>query len=287
MEPNMEQTFEEHELWRAITDQPENALDVVRAALATGVDLSKDAPEEFFYGGSVKEGMSALFVAVSLKAIGIVGLLIDAGAKARDAGETGDMFYVCVQNGDAVMLHCLLTRGVIDNGGDGFVMDLMHSISRRYSKDSVDLLRVCLEYAIVCREPLSAILAHIDSIGNTLLHDAVSSYDPKNRCETCHVHTPRVRGGHDHSLRAPVVKLLIAYGANVLLTDERGHTPAYIAKQSADQDPEVQDILEQQTLNLQKLESFAMGHHPRLGIESMMNRVAPEVLRMICERGRL
>ena len=96
-------------------------------------------------------------------------------------------------------------------------------------------------------------------------------------------------GGYDYdrSPRAPVVKLLLAYGANVLLTDELGRTPAYLARESADQDPEVQDILEQATLNLQKLESFAMGHHPRLGSASMMNRVDPEVLRMICERGHL
>jgi hypothetical protein len=258
----------------------EDIIEDVQAALAQGVDLAKDLP--LGHDDRVEEGDSALLVAVSFTALGIVRLLIDAGAKARNATEAYSMCYQCQTNNDVEMLRCLLNRGAVDilPGPDVayFMLGLCHGVV------TVDLLRVCLEFVASRRDYLSKVLAYTDDNGQTMLHMAVCSYDSTNRCSTCHVHAPRVRGGYDHSRRAPVVKLLIEFGANVLKTDNAGHTPAYLAKESMDPDPEVKDILEEALLDIKKLEAFSMGSHPRLGDASMMRRIDPEVLRMIATR---
>jgi hypothetical protein len=260
----MEVSVEEHALWSAIMRRSENEddhiLEDVQEALVQGVDLAKDIPLEFAYDDRVGEGDSALFVAVSFTELGIVRLLIDAGAKARDVDEAYRMCYQCQTNNDVHMLHCLLNRGAVDMLKGQDVAYFMLGLSRIYG--SVDLLRVCLEFVASSRDYLSNVLAYTDYNGQTMLHMAVCSVD------------------------AQVVKLLIAFGANVLQTDNAGHTPAYLANESMYSDPEVNNILKKALLDIKKLEAFAMGSHPRLGDASMTKRIDPEVLRMIHEYGR-
>jgi ankyrin repeat protein len=280
----MEVSVEEHALWSAIMRRSENEddhiLEDVQEALLQGVDLAKDIPLEFAYDDRVGEGDSALFVAVSFTELGIVRLLIDAGAKARDVDEAYRMCYQCQTNNDVHMLHCLLNRGAVDilTGPDVayFMLGLCHGVV------TADLLRVCLEFVASRRDYLSNVLAYTDYNGQTMLHIAVCSFDPTNAAQRRSLWD--VLRSYGHSRRAPVVKLLIEFGANVLQTDNAGHTPAYLAKESMYPDPEVKDILEEALLDIKKLEAFSMGSHPRLGDASMMRRIDPEVLRMIATR---
>jgi ankyrin repeat protein len=253
----------------------EDILKDVQAALVQGVDLAKDLPLE--YDDRVEEGDSALLVAVSFTALGIVRLLIDAGAKARNATEAYSMCYQCQTNNDVEMLRCLLNRGAVDilPGPDVayFMLGLCHEVV------TVDLLRVCLEFVASRRDYLSKVLAYTDYNGKTMLHMAVCSFEPTNIAQRRSLWD--LLRSYGHSRRAPVVKLLIEFGANVLQTDNAGHTPAYLAKDLMYPDPEVNDILEEALLDIKKLEAFSMGSHPRLGDASMMRRIDPEVLRMI------
>jgi hypothetical protein len=263
----------------------EDCLKDVQTALANGARISGVIPAIFYYNNmswaDVDEGDSPLVVSISLNKPNIARLLLNAGAKARDAKEAEKLLYRCENTLDAETLACLFKCGALNKINNGIVISHMLNVAGTYASFTVDFLRVCLEAAIAAGADLSEVLNdERDSEGRTMLHLAVCSYDHANRCETCRVRKPRIRGGVERSKRAPVVQLLIEYGAKITLTDHRGHTPLDLAKLSSDPDPEVEDILTEEKIKIEKCEAFALG---ALGANSgsIMDMINPDVSRMI------
>jgi ankyrin repeat protein len=76
-----------------------------------------------------------------------------------------------------------------------------------------------------------------------------------------------------------VVRLLLHHGANVLARTDFGCTAETLAEEGAYH--AVAGLLKAVTLSNAKCVAFAMGHHERLRVGSMVVRLDPEVLRMV------
>jgi hypothetical protein len=256
----------DHILWDAIMRSPENALDIMRGALASGANISGEIPELWGSDERFEWGLTPLPAAVSFKEIDMVRILIDAGAKAKDGAELDQLFTRSAWNNDAEMLSYLFNRGVLDELTSYNVYSRVEEIVRVGTPGSRDVLCVCINHMVASGTPLPELLAYRGWNNNTLLHLAAKSWHRENR--------------------APLVQLLIDFGANVLLTNTDGYTPADLATLVVERDPLVDAILETERLRILKGEAFVMGNHPRLGAGSMMSRLDPEVLRMIWEGER-
>jgi ankyrin repeat protein len=79
-----------------------------------------------------------------------------------------------------------------------------------------------------------------------------------------------------------MVRMLIRYNANVLTRDHYGHLARDWA--ALVMDHEIYDILQDEEDRQLRSLAFAMAHHPRLGFESMVKALDPEVLRMVLDR---
>ena len=79
-----------------------------------------------------------------------------------------------------------------------------------------------------------------------------------------------------------MASLLLLHGARIDATDRDQVQPLFYAAFHAETDMAV--LLLDHALRLTKCEAFAMGHHERLGAESMIVDLDPEVVRMIVER---
>lgn len=289
-EPSTEPGMGDHDLWKVVLEKPGAALhvsrlEVAREALTRGVNLTRGVPPELNKRGRLIPTQSILLSAVWFRRDApIIGLLLDAGAKPSDTDEANFIFHYCVDGGGGNSLHLLLASGVLDNIDALDFFRHMGHIAVQYSDRTIDMLRACITYAISRGANLSDILAAGDQYnGETLLHRAVVSHNLycDIGCEDDHIPL-------GHSPRVPIVEFLIQLGANVLMKDDYGHTPAYYAiKAWRDPDPQVCCILAKETLDVMKFEAFAMGYHPRLGERSMISAFDIEVVRMIREMGRL
>jgi ankyrin repeat protein len=76
-----------------------------------------------------------------------------------------------------------------------------------------------------------------------------------------------------------IVTHLIHFKADVSSTDDINNTALYYAKLF--QQTEVVKIIEEAELSREKCVAFAMGHHKRLGVSSLMFNIDPEVLRIV------
>ena len=94
--------------------------------------------------------------------------------------------------------------------------------------------------------------------GNTMLHNAVL-----NRNDSC-------------------VLSLIRHRADISTKNLFGHTALDLARHFHHH--AIEAIVSAEELARDKCVAFAMGHHARLGKESIMARVDPEVLRMVLAR---
>ncbi len=79
-----------------------------------------------------------------------------------------------------------------------------------------------------------------------------------------------------------MASLLLLHGARIDATDRDQVQPLFYAAFHVETDMAV--LLLDHALRLTKCEAFAMGHHERLGAESMIVDLDPEVVRMIVER---
>jgi hypothetical protein len=81
---------------------------------------------------------------------------------------------------------------------------------------------------------------------------------------------------------APVVTVLLEHGASLLLRTRADLTAQgmALAAQSGDSHQEVLEVLEA-AMNRDKCTAFAMGLHPRLGVNSLVLMLDPAMLRMV------
>jgi len=98
----------------------------------------------------------------------------------------------------------------------------------------------------------------VDNVGMTALHFAALK-------------------GHEE-----VVEVLIEHRANVLAEDKDGCTAEDMATHQSHL--EVVAMLKAEAVSRAKCVAFAMGHHARLGKGSMVERLDPEVLRMVLKQ---
>jgi ankyrin repeat protein len=76
-----------------------------------------------------------------------------------------------------------------------------------------------------------------------------------------------------------LVRVLIEHRANILVEDNHGYTAEYLA--TFEGHPEVVAILQEAAVTRAKCVAFAMGHHKRLGVGSLVAPLDAEVVRMV------
>ena len=76
-----------------------------------------------------------------------------------------------------------------------------------------------------------------------------------------------------------MVRMLLRYNANVLKRDQYG----FLAREWTSSN-EIYDILQDEEDRQLRSLAFAMAHHPRLGFESIVKALDPEVLHMVLDR---
>jgi ankyrin repeat protein len=77
------------------------------------------------------------------------------------------------------------------------------------------------------------------------------------------------------------VKVLLENGANILAESNAGRTPEDLATREGF--PEVVAMLQEATVTRAKCVAFAMGHHKRLGVGSLVAPLDAEVVRMVLQ----
>jgi ankyrin repeat protein len=80
---------------------------------------------------------------------------------------------------------------------------------------------------------------------------------------------------------AEVVKLLLQHGANILAVNNARQTARFVAAFQSHH--EVVAILQEATVTRAKCVAFAMGHHKRLGVGSLVAPLDAEVVRMVLQ----
>jgi hypothetical protein len=251
-------------LWTSIvfrrSHHRDHAIERARKALSNGANASMIDPN-----GTM---LTALCAAVNFSCIEMVNLLLFAGANAAGTATQRELFICATNTGGpntdkAAVLHSLFTKGFLETVTIDDIIMAMHDLSMNGTLSGLDIMRVCIYQAVARGHDLSQLLAHTQSDDRTMLHNAAVSLVPETR--------------------APLVCLLIEYGANVLMRDRHGNTPEDLARLNGTA-PHVVAILVEQRLRIANCAAFAMGHHTRLGGISMMYSIDPAVLREICER---
>jgi hypothetical protein len=263
------------DLWRAFVfcqEDEHNALERAREALTDGADTAMADPFDRW------SSLTTLSAAVIYGNVDMVELLLDAGAKPIDIEAECKLFRFSTTvvgknwTKQADSLRCLFSRGMLESVTVSDILVAMHDMAEIDTTSScVELMRVCVQHAIAMGADMSALLAHRQSNGYTLLHTAVMR-----------LWEPPVFA---------LVSFLLECGANVLLRDDRNYTPEDLANLPRFPDPDadaigeqVITILKEERLQIAKAAAFAMGHHERLGIGSMLDGLDPEVTRLILER---
>jgi ankyrin repeat protein len=80
---------------------------------------------------------------------------------------------------------------------------------------------------------------------------------------------------------AEVAKLLLQHGANILAENNARQTARFVANFQSHH--EVVAILQEATVTRAKCVAFAMGHHKRLGVGSLVAPLDAEVVRMVLQ----
>jgi hypothetical protein len=260
----MESIEQDRILWDAIAAWSPDRMQIVEQALLQGANASM-SPDAM-------TGMSLLAAAfIGEVELDVVQLLLKAGAKTSGLEETEFIFetltYSVTYNPrnhlryDVRLLHCLFKAGVFNTIPQHELYDKIETIANEGELGSADAMCVYIEHLVDRGQDLSELFAYQFGRHGTLLHMAVKSL-------------------HRDS-RAPLVQLLIGFGASVLAKDENGRTPIDLARGDTEPDPLVDTILETEIIRIRKLEAFMMGAHPHLGRDSMVNRFDPELLRLI------
>jgi Ankyrin repeat len=255
--------------FRLVESVLEANLEGVRQYLENGTNVGTLIPGT--------EHTYCLDVAVSMQNMDMISLLVEFGAESATEQNQHKLYTMCILNDSVQVLNLLLISGALPQ--ETLAAGYLHLIA---SRGSAPLLRVCLERAVAIGADLSELLALRSISGCTLLHNAVGA-------ETNTI------GPFQYRNRAPMVQLLLEYGANVLLVDNNGHTPEDLARlrvvNYVSQWPNEWYVAVHQVLALLETEgvvrrncvAFAMGHHERLGHGSQIASLDAEVIRMIGE----
>jgi hypothetical protein len=256
-------TQSDRALWGAVMF--DNDVELVRQALGNGANAAMVDPYEHH------SRFTVLSAAVQFGGTDIVKLLLENGAEPTDAVTEHELFMysslmIGLNRHSLDSLRYLFSRGVLDTVTVEDILDVMHKITVYGGEQSPEVMRICIQRAVVKGADLSTLLTRRNPNGYTLLHNVA-----------------RMNWGRD---TVELVCLLIEYGAGVLLEDNRGHTPedlARLRRPVENNGIRVVAILEKERLRITKSTAFAMGHHDRLGHASMLAGLDPEVLRSICE----
>jgi ankyrin repeat protein len=145
-----------------------------------------------------------------------------------------------------------------------------------------DVVQVLLEHgadvsADCCNRytPLhvAAIYGHAELVMLLFQHGADVSATDANECTPLHWAACR---GH-----AEVVRVLIEHRANIVAEDNAARTPEDVATHFGH--PEVVAMLQEAAVTRAKCVAFAMGHHKRLGVGSLVAPLDAEVVRMVLD----
>jgi len=287
------------DLWVAICFNKD--VESARRALGNGANAAMVYPYVTPPGSRQQTALSA---AVLYGGTDIVKLLLDNGAKPTDAVAEKKLFEdasrpILIRHSRQRLdsLRYLFNRGVLDNVTVEDILKVMYHISRTGGQYSPDVMRICMQRAVVKGADLSTLLARRGVLPTwlvpqeyTLLHNVTRLDWSRETVE--------------------LACLLIEYGADVLLEDNLGRTPEDLARLRRPEEDRwrwpkengvfirfargvrlpkenhgtrVIEILEKERLRITKSVAFAMGHHGRLGCASMLAELDPEVLRGICE----
>jgi ankyrin repeat protein len=112
----------------------------------------------------------------------------------------------------------------------------------------------------------------VQSVQLLLRYNADVHSTNNDGCTALHLAT--IYGGDGYP---DVVRVLIEHGADVLAQDEYGFTPFSRSKANTP----TWALLKKEVVTRDKCFAFAMGHHKRLGVGSMIANLDPELLRML------
>ncbi|KAJ1465783.1 hypothetical protein T484DRAFT_1757170 [Baffinella frigidus] len=257
-------------LWAAVASPRDYDFLDARRALVHGANASTICPN----------GYTALYMAVRNNSPNTVKLLLDAGATATIHGSATALFNLSVRHQNVDMLHTLFTSGVLDTVDESCFHDVMYEIAKSsiyFGESYVDtllhLMRICIHHAVARGYELSRMLNTPDlySYTRTLLHHAATS--------ACIY------------LRAPLVQMLVDYGADVSRRDRDGQTAEDLARLQPNLKLNINGlvvaILEKERLRIEKLLAFAMGCHDRLGHASFVRGIDADHLRVLCDLAEL
>jgi hypothetical protein len=262
------QEFVDGEMWDALMCPWNEALRRLEFALRHGANVNLD-----------RDNTSVLADALGTNPI-CVKLLVDAGAKAASTYEEKGMFRGYIVNAEADTLQYLFNGGIFDSLEIGDLVEDLHCIVRTCKRDAVQIVRICIDRALDKGANLHEIIT-TDEGGYSLLHCAVIG-----------------GGGGDGGIRIAMVQMLIHYGADVLQKSHSGETAEQYAigrhRIFTKDGPrkimwvKLVAVLEAERLKREKLVldkslAFAMGNHDRLGSESMLTGLDPDLIREIRE----
>jgi ankyrin repeat protein len=209
--------------------------------------------------------------------------LLLAGANVEERGWVDDNPYTPLQIA-VLQNHTDVVQLLLEHGAD---------VSATYGRGCTPLHEAaCFGHAEVAKVLLengADVLATYDS-GLTPLHQAAQNAEAevakvllqngadvsaKNDRGWTPLHWAVVNG------HAVVVRVLIEHGANILAENNDGETPVDYATRH--RHPEVVAMLQVAAATRAKCVAFAMGHHKRLGVGSLVAPLDAEVVRMVLQ----
>jgi ankyrin repeat protein len=246
------------EIWNALMGPAYESLSRLEFALGHGADVQN----------LDMDNTSPLAEALATNRL-CVKLLVEAGAKAANTYEEKGMFRGYIVNAEADTLQYLFNEGIFDSLEIGDLLEDLHYIVRTCKRDAVQIVRICIDRALDKGANLHEIIT-TDEGGYSLLHCAVIGDG----------------GGGDGDIRIAMVQMLIHYGADVLQKSHSGETAEQYAigrHRIFTKDGPRKFMWVKLVAVLDKSLAFAMGNHDRLGSESMLTGLDPELVRVIRE----
>jgi hypothetical protein len=261
-------------LWDAVC---EGGIEEVRQLLLAGANVEEEGRDEDWEDGV--ERCTPLQIAVNMHedAVDMVQLLLEHGADVSVSNTDEDTPLHDTEN-EAVALLLLQHRADVSARNDGGWTPLHLAAHRGREEVAKVLLENGADVSAMDNEgrtPLgiATFPARAEVMRVLLEHGA--DVNGKNEDGWTALHLA-ARLGH-----AEVVGLLLQHRANILAEDNDGRTAQFWATNKGH--PEVVAMLQAAAVTRAKCVAFAMGHHKRLGVGSLVAPIDAEVVKMVLQ----
>ncbi len=214
-----------------------------------------------------------------------VRLLIAQGANVNTVTNIGiTPLHLAAENGHTEAVGVLIDKGAGVNAVDKYGKTPLHSAARKGHTETVkELIAKGANVNAVNKNGYTP-LHYAARKGHTGIVQELIAQGANVNCKGTYEQSPlhlAARKGH-----TGIVQELIAEGADVNAVDEDGKTPLYDAQNQGDKfyNIVIDAIAKKINNDTQRAEAFMMATHDRLGTQSPVNSLIPDLIRKITEK---